>query len=146
MKELRCDKDKIIARQFGREYFDGQEEWDQVDTHTTRSFKQVVEDMIQYYSLTNESSILDIGCAKGFMLHDFKEALPDCKVAGIDISDYCLENSMPSVKKFCKKASCENLPYSDNSFDLVISIATIHNLDIKCKESLKNQTFQSIFY
>ena len=50
--------------------------------------------------MNHQFSISD---AKGFMLHDFKEALPDCKVAGIDISDYCLENSMHLSKNFVKK-------------------------------------------
>ncbi|MBC70312.1 MAG: hypothetical protein CL492_15775 [Acinetobacter sp.] len=34
--------------------------------------------------------------------------------------------------------SCDNLPYPDNSFDLVIAIATIHNLELEgVKKSLK---------
>jgi SAM-dependent methyltransferase len=133
------DKDRIIAREFGREYFDGPRRLGLGGyTYNPKFFKPVVEDMIHYYSLTNESSILDIGCAKGFMLHDFKEALPDCTVSGIDISDYCLENSMSSVTKYCQKASCDKLPYPDNSFDLVIAIATIHNLDLQgVKQTLK---------
>ena len=36
---------------------------------------------------------------------------------------------MIRLKKFIV-GSCDNLPYADNSFDLVISISTIHNLDI----------------
>ena len=27
-------------------------------------------------------AVLDVGCGKGFMLHDFKEIMPGCSVAG----------------------------------------------------------------
>jgi SAM-dependent methyltransferase len=124
------DEDRRIAQQFGREYFDGPRRLGLGGYHyNPKYFKPVVEDMIRHYGLTNASSVLDVGCGKGFMLHDFKEALPGLRVAGIDISDYCIENAMPDMAPFMRKASCDALPYPDRSFDLVISIATIHNLD-----------------
>ncbi len=126
------EEDKKIARQFGWEYFDGPRRLGLGGYHyDSKYFTPVVKDMIEYYDLTNESSILDVGCAKGFMLHDFKGTLPGITVAGIDISTYCLDNAMESVKPFLKYASCDDLPFDDDSFDLVIAIATIHNLDIE---------------
>ena len=45
---------------------------------------------------------------------------------------------MFSVKPFLKIASAENLPYPDKSFDLVISINSIHNLPIgRLKKALR---------
>jgi SAM-dependent methyltransferase len=133
------EEDRRIAQQFGREYFDGPRRLGLGGYHyNPKYFKPVVERMIEYYGLTNSSSVLDVGCAKGFMLHDFKGALPGLTVAGVDISDYCLENAMPSVRPWLRHASCDALPYPDNSFDLVISIATIHNLDVEgVKRSLR---------
>ena len=125
------EKDRVIARQFGWEYFDGPRHLGMGGYHyDSKYFNHVVADMIEYYGLTDESSVLDVGCAKGFMLHDLKKALPRMKVDGVDISTYCLDNAKESVKRYLKYASCEALPYNDDSFDLVISIATIHNLDI----------------
>jgi 2-polyprenyl-3-methyl-5-hydroxy-6-metoxy-1,4-benzoquinol methylase len=124
------EEDRKIAQQFGRDYFDGPRRLGLGGyTYNPKYFKPVVEDMIAHYGLKAGDSVLDIGSCKGFMLHDFLEALPGLKVAGIDISDYTLENTLPSVKAFCQKASCDQLPFPDKSFDLVISIATIHNLD-----------------
>lgn len=133
------EEDRRIARQFGKEYFDGSRRHGLGGYYyNPRFFKPVVEDMIKYYGLTNESSVLDVGCGKGFMMHDFKAALPGLRVAGIDISDYCLENALPDMKPFITKASCDDLPFDDKSFDLVVSIATIHNLDTEgVKRSLR---------
>ncbi len=132
-------EERLIAQQFGREYFDGPRRLGLGGySYNPKFFKPVVEDMIDHYALADDCAILDVGCAKGFMLHDFKEALPSCTVAGIDISDYCLENAMESVKPDLQHASCDDLPFEDNSFDLVISIATIHNLHLDgVKQSLR---------
>ena len=72
------------------------------------------------------------------MVKDFKDALPDARVLGIDISKYSVDNSMPEIKEFMSVGNANNLEYEDNSFDLVISINTIHNLPLdECKYSLK---------
>ncbi|MEQ8666531.1 MAG: class I SAM-dependent methyltransferase [Rhodospirillales bacterium] len=133
------EEDRRIARQFGWEYFDGPRRLGMGGYHyNPKFFTPVVEDMIAHYGLTDESSILDVGCAKGFMLHDFRQALPGCTIAGIDISTYCLENAMETVAGDLQCASCDDLPFEDDSFDLVISIATIHNLDVEgVKRSLR---------
>ena len=123
------EADRRLSRTFGKEYFDGTRQQGYGGYRYDGRWKPVVQRFIEHYGLTNESSILDIGCAKGFMLHDFKEALPGARVAGIDISDYALGEAMASVKPFLTKGSAKKLPFPDKSFDLVISIATHHNLD-----------------
>ena len=72
---------------------------------------------------------MDVGCAKGFMLHDFTALIPGLLIQGIDVSEYAIKNAMESVKPQLRVADARDLPYEDNSFDLVISINTIHNLD-----------------
>lgn len=120
-----------IARQFEKDFFDGERKYGYGGFKYDGRWKTVVKRMRDYYQLLDNAAILDIGCAKGFMLHDFKELMPDCTVAGIDVSNYAIENAMPSVKPFLKIAGAENLPYPDKSFDLVISINSIHNLPIE---------------
>ena len=72
------------------------------------------------------------------MLYDFLKLNSSYNLCGIDISNYAIDNSKPEVKNFLKVASCEDLPFEDNSFDLVISINTIHNLDRDgCGKSLR---------
>ena len=72
------------------------------------------------------------------MLHDFKKLIPGIKVSGIDISNYAISNCIETVKSDLRVADARDLPFEDNSFDLVISITTIHNFDIEgCKTALK---------
>ncbi len=123
-----------IAKQFGKEFFDGDRKCGYGGYKYDGRWKAVAQKMKDYYQLAEDCAILDIGCAKGFLLNDFKEMMPNCSVAGIDVSEYAIENAMPSVKPFLKVANAERLPYPDKSFDLVISINSIHNL---CLERLK---------
>jgi len=95
--------------------------------------------MIEHYGLTEKSKILDVGCAKGFTLYDFKKVLPGITVAGIDISKYAIENAMEDVKPFLSVGNAKDLSmFKDKEFDLVISINTIHNLPFEeCKQALR---------
>lgn len=127
-----------IAKQFGRDFFDGERKYGYGGYEYDGRWKSIVARMKEYYQLPENAAILDIGCGKGFMLYDFKELMPQCTIAGIDASKYAIENSMPTVKPFLKVASAEKLSYPDKSFDLVISINSIHNLPLpRLKDALR---------
>lgn len=117
-----------LAKQFGKDFFDGDRKCGYGGYVYDGRWRSVVKRMKDFYRLADNAAILDVGCGKGFMLHDFKELMPNSTIAGIDISAYAIENAMPSVKPFLKVASAENLPFPGKSFDLVVSINSIHNL------------------
>lgn len=119
-----------LAKQFGQDFFDGDRKCGYGGYKYDGRWKAVVKRMQKYYCLVDDAAILDIGCGKGFMLNDFKEFMPKVSIAGIDVSKYAIDNAMPSVKPFLKIASAEKLPYADKSFDLVVSINSIHNLPL----------------
>jgi ubiquinone/menaquinone biosynthesis C-methylase UbiE len=135
----RTEEVRKIARKFGRDFFDGERKYGYGGfNYNSIYWTGVVKDFAKYYNLQNGSRILDVGCGKGFMLYDFHLLNPKYHLAGIDISKYAIENSKQEVSQFLKVGSCDNLPFKDNSFDLVISINTIHNLDLAgCAKSLK---------
>jgi len=60
---------------------------------------------------------------------DFCRLIPGIEVAGIDISEYAIENAIDDIKPFVQVANAIALPYEDNSFDAVFSITTLHNLE-----------------
>lgn len=126
-------------QKFPKEYFDGKRAHGYGGYYyNPKFFRKIVKAMIKKYELNNKSKILDIGCAKGFMMYEFKKALPASEVKGLDISKYCKTKAVKKVKKYIKIGSCENLPYPDKYFDFVVSISTIHNVTINgIKKSLK---------
>lgn len=127
-----------LAKQFGQDFFDGDRKCGYGGYRYDGRWKSVVRRMKDFYGLPDNAAILDIGCGKGFMLNDFKELMPGAELAGVDVSEYAIANAMPSVKPLLKVASGEKLPYPDKSFDLVISINSIHNLPLeRLKTSLR---------
>ena len=135
----KTEEDRRIARQFGRDFFDGERRHGYGGFYyNPRYWQPVVPTFQEYYGLSKDSHILDVGCGKGFMLHDFAELLPGIKVEGIDISTYAIENAIEEMKPFVRAGNAKNMEYPDNSFDLVISINTVHNLPLEeCKEALR---------
>lgn len=128
-----------IARKFGKDFFDGERDYGYGGfLYNSKFWQPVIPDFIEYYNLSSDSKVLDVGCAKGFMIYDFIQILPEIKIQGIDISTYAIDNSLPEVREFLKVGSADKLPFKDNEFDLVISINTIHNLDLGgCSMALK---------
>ena len=118
-----------LARQWDFDYWDG----DRRICYGGYNYKPgywtpVAERLISEYKLTSSSSVLDIGCGKGYLLHEINLLLPGIKIAGIDISNYAVENSHPEVKKYLTVGSSQSLLWEDGVFDLAFSLNTFHNL------------------
>jgi SAM-dependent methyltransferase len=126
----KTEADQAVARRFGKEFFDGDRRHGYGGfTYHPRFWQPVVPTFRDYYSLTGESAVLDVGCAKGFMVRDLKELIPGISVNGIDISDYAIGCAEEDISDDLTVADAKELPFDDASFDLVVSINTIHNLD-----------------
>ncbi len=126
----KTEEDRAIARQFGKEFFDGDRRHGYGGfNYLPRFWQPVVPTFQQYYGLSNKSKVLDVGCGKGFMLYDFSQAIPGIQLKGVDVSEYAIEHGKEEIKDTLQVADVRNLPFSDHSFDLVISINTVHNLE-----------------
>jgi SAM-dependent methyltransferase len=123
------DLEREISRKFDFDYFDGLRKYGYGGFHyNPKYWKDTVDIFVQHYNLKGNVSILDVGCAKGFMLRDFREKLPNANLNGLDISEYAIRNSDSLVKHDLVIGNAVDLPFPANSFDLVISINTLHNL------------------
>ena len=105
-KKIKDTRKKVSSRikkelqKFGKEYFDGKREYGYGGYYyNPKFFKKIVKKIIKHYKIQNGDKILDIGCAKGFMMYEFKKLLPKSKIYGVDISKYCKLNAIKSVKK-----------------------------------------------
>lgn len=123
--------DREIARRFDREFFDGDRRTGYGGfSYHPRFWEPVAPDFQRHFGLAAGSSLLDVGCAKGFMLHDFARLIPGLVVKGIDVSPYAIDNAMESMRPYVAVADARHLPFEDDSFDVVVSINTIHNLEL----------------
>ena len=72
-----------------------------------------------------------IGCEKGFLLHDFKELLPNVRVVGVESSKYAISNSMDSVRDNIVHFEIDDLPFENHEFDLVIAVNIVYTKNLK---------------
>ena len=126
-----------IARKFGKDFFDGHRVYGYGGYHyDPKYWTPVVPDIMSHFNLKPGMSVLDVGCAKGFLMHDLHEA--GLEVAGIDISQYAVDNAMEDVKPFIEVGNAVELPFANESFDVVLSINTVHNLERDdCSKALR---------
>ena len=141
-EEQKSEEARVIARKFDKEFFDGDRNHGYGGfTYNPKFWQPVIPDFIKYWGLNSKNAILDVGCAKGFMLYDLSKLIPGINLQGMDISDYAISNSIPEIRKFIQVANAKKIPFSDNSFDVVIAINTIHNLErAECAEALREIT------
>lgn len=126
----KTDADRALACEFGKDFFDGDRRNGYGGFHYNERFwKDVVPSFQQHYGLTGDSTLLDVGCAKGFMISDFARDIPGIDVRGVDISEYAIQQAKHDISDRVSVANAIDLPFEDSSFDLVISITTIHNLE-----------------
>ena len=121
-----------IASGYGPEYWDGDRQYGYGGyKYMPGRWKQVAESLIERYELTNQSNILDVGCGKAFLLHELKILLTELKVTGIDISEHGISDSTDIIRPHLQIHDArKRLPFSDNEFDLVLSLGTLHNFTL----------------
>lgn len=137
--QTKTEADRAIARRFDKEFFDGDRAHGYGGfSYNARFWQPVVPTFQSHFELKAGDSVLDVGCAKGFMMHDMTEVIPGLTVKGIDISRYAVENAIEDMRPHVQVADAAKLPFPDKSFDVVISINTIHNLPRElCGQSLR---------
>lgn len=119
-----------IAKQYGQDYWDGDRRFGYGGyTYMPGRWQSVAQALITDYNLGPGSKVLDVGCGKGFLLHEMLLLEPKLKVTGFDISEHGIAGATELVKPhlYLQQAQA-NYPFGNNEFDLVISISTLHNL------------------
>tara|TARA_R110002051_G_scaffold93831_1_gene163644 strand:- start:673 stop:1278 length:606 start_codon:yes stop_codon:yes gene_type:complete len=84
----------------------------------TRSIPEAIDIKKKF----NPKTCVDIGCAKGFLVHALR--LLGCETWGEDISEYALENCYPKVRDYL------SLP-NDKKYELLICKDVLEHIDEK---------------
>jgi SAM-dependent methyltransferase len=116
------------AKQWAYDYWDGDRRIGYGGYNYDGRWRKVADQLRDHYGLKAGDRVLDVGCGKGFLLFDLTESVPGIEVTGIDVSEYAIEHAKPEIKDRLQVAPADALPFADDSFDLIISINTLHNL------------------
>jgi SAM-dependent methyltransferase len=117
------------ARKFEAEYFDGPRERGYGGYRYDGRWIPIARDIVAHFGLRPGMRVLDVGCAKGFLVKDLAEACPGLETFGLDISAYALANAMPETQGRLVRGTADALPFRDRCFDAVVSMNTLHNLE-----------------
>lgn len=116
------------AKRFDVDYWDGSRHTGYGGYMYDGRWRGMAERIAAHYGLKAGQRVLDIGCGKGFLLYELTQIVPGVTIAGLDVSRYGLEHAKEDVKPFLQLGTAVHLPYSHDSFDLVLSINALHNL------------------
>ena len=124
-----------ISKEYGQMYFDGPREYGYGGYRYDGRWQPVASDIVRHFGLKPGDRVLDVGCAKGFLVKDLLALGIDAY--GIDVSHYALMHCEPEVVGRLQLGSADSLPFPDRSFSAVLSLNTIHNLSRnRCKLAL----------
>jgi len=119
-----------IAKQFGYDFFDGDRKYGYGGYNYDGRWRPVAEKIAKHYNLEARQRVLDIGCGKAHLLYELMQIVPGLEIVGLDVSEYAITHTIKEIEPFLIQGEAQNLPFEDNSFDLVISLNTLHNLKI----------------
>ncbi|MDC0645057.1 class I SAM-dependent methyltransferase [Candidatus Pelagibacter ubique] len=124
LKKINSSKLKSYLK-FNKSYFDDKSLGIGYGTYKNDGrFEKSAKKFIKFFRLKKNSKILEIGCAKGFLLHEFKKK--NMNVFGVDLSKYAVTKSHKAIRKNIKIQNVEDgIPFKNNFFDLVISKDTL---------------------
>ena len=116
------------AKLFEKSYFDGSREEGYGGYHYDGRWVPIAGDFIRHFNLKPGDRVLDIGCAKGFLVKDFMDVCPGLQAFGLDISEYATRNGHPDINGHLVRGHILDLPFPNGTFDAVICINVVHNL------------------
>ena len=132
----KTDEHVRISREYGETYFDGPREYGYGGYRYDGRWRPVANDIVSHFGLKPGDRVLDVGCAKGFLVKDLLALGIDAY--GVDVSHYALMHCEPEVVGRLHIGGADSLPFPDGSFAAVLSLNTIHNLKRdRCKMALQ---------
>ncbi len=83
--------------------------------------------------ITGARSVLDCGCANGWLVDAFRILDPSIYIRGFDISAFAIEHVVPEIRDLVQVCDIsEGLPFDDRRFDLVVGFDILeHQQDYK---------------
>ena len=109
------------AKQHSKKFNQAASRYDEFADIQKITAKRLVQEL-QTLSLKPQK-ILDLGCGTGYLSDQIKQLYPDVDVVGVDLSDAMLKRHSHQHHKIC--ADAQQLPFAEQSFDLIVSNAML---------------------
>lgn len=125
MLEATCPTDDYLD--FGYDYFDNPDLGIGYGGYRYDGrYAKPVASICEHYRLRPGNRVLEIGCAKGYILIEFLKL--GMRVAGIDTSSYAVESAHPVVCSHIRVGDACELPFDDGAFNLVFGKEVLPHL------------------
>lgn len=94
--------------------------------HWTKFFQEIAKAVVHNYA---PSRVLDVGCAKGFLV----EAFRDLGVAayGFDSSEFAISEVRDDIQAYCKIGTVEDEAMYDGQFDVITCIEVLEHVPME---------------
>ena len=96
-----------------------------------RHYELITRDILNYCS---EGSILDVGTGPGWLLAKLHQRSPRLRVIGLDVSPSMVAKAQKNMANAglseiieIKEGEATHMPFTDSSFDTVVSTGSIHH-------------------
>lgn len=123
----RTDEHRAIARLFDKEFFDGGRLTGYGGYVNDGRWIAVAHRLIKHYRLRPADSVLDVGCAKGFLVEALRAQYLDAY--GADVSWYAISCASIAIRPRMVCVPVEHMHFGVNEYRLIVSINTLHNLE-----------------
>ncbi len=92
------------------------------------SFERTLDELL---ARAEPSSLLDVGCGEGVLVHRWAQRLPDARIVGIDLEEDSIQagwaaREAPNLEY--RTMPAEDLPFANDEFDLASAIEVLEHV------------------
>lgn len=97
-----------------------------------RPYRRIAADATA--ALPERASVLDVGTGPGRLLVEMARMRPDLRITGVDLATDMVETARRNLSSFGDRTTAvvgdvSDLPFEDDTFDLVVSTLSLHHWD-----------------
>ena len=110
---IRTLKHRLLAVQRSRDFFDGKRECGYGGFKYDGRWLPILKQICEKFNLSEGSKFLHINSEKGFVLKDLKKLIKKFSVYGTETSQYAIQKTCESIRKYVVKAEPKELPFEN---------------------------------
>ena len=122
---------KYIASLKGKDFYDGHRDQGMGGYKYDKRWSNVAFKLVEFFKLDNNSKILLVNAAKGYLLYELKKILPKAEIYGLEESKYAISKSKKEIKKYMMFHEGYKISFKNNYFDFIFAPGYIYEFSLK---------------